>query len=67
MNPPFDDFELESIRQWKENQGKNIPVIPSAKVQEHFRRLETIRQAEGMDLAKALDLLEKWRNEEARR
>ncbi len=66
MNPPFDDFEREALRRHRENRGKYEPGIPSAQVQEHFRRLEAIRQAEGMDLAKALDLLEKWRNEEAR-
>src|SRR5262249_35811405 len=37
------------------------PGSPSEQVQAHFRRLEEIRQREGMDLPKALELLRRMR------
>jgi hypothetical protein len=58
---PLDAFELESIRLWKETRDNPGPGIPSEQVQDHFRRLEVIRQREGMDIDKALELLRKMR------
>jgi hypothetical protein len=51
----------EVIAESKRRAASGEPGIPSAQVQAHFRRLEEIRQSEGMDLPKALDLLRRMR------
>jgi hypothetical protein len=58
----FDARDIEAIERYKRNRGKpRGPGIPSEQVQAHFRRLDGIRQKEGMDLPKALDLLRRMR------
>jgi hypothetical protein len=49
--------DLLAIEQSKRFRGTKSPGIPSAQVQAHLHRLEEIRQREGMDEAKMLDLL----------
>jgi hypothetical protein len=49
--------DLQAIEHWKRVRGTKGPGIPSAQVQAHLRRLEEIRQQEGMDEAKMRDLL----------
>ena len=58
----FDAHDVEAIERYKRNRAKpREPGIPSEQVQAHFRRLEEIRQKEGMDLPKALELLQRMR------
>lgn len=49
--------DIEAIERYKQRRATQKPGIPSEQVQAHFRRLEEIREKEGMDLPKALDLL----------
>lgn len=51
----------EVIAECKRRQASNEPRIPSAQVQAHLRKLEEIRQREGMDEAKMFDLLRRMR------
>jgi hypothetical protein len=53
---PLTPSEVEAIERWK-NRPRAGPSIPSAQVQAHLRRLAEIRQTEGMDEEKMLDLL----------
>ncbi len=55
--------EIELIERWKRKRDSGSPqsTIPGWQVQAHFRRLEEIRQQEGMDLPKALELLRRMR------
>jgi antitoxin (DNA-binding transcriptional repressor) of toxin-antitoxin stability system len=57
----LDAADLEAIERYKRNRGKQEPGIPAEQVQAHFRRLEEIREKEGMDLPKALELLRRMR------
>jgi ACT domain-containing protein len=53
---PMDSHDAEVVsRHRTRNQPRE--TIPAAKVQAHMRRLEEIRQSEGMDEAKMRDLL----------
>jgi hypothetical protein len=58
---PLSAQDIEAIERFKRRGQPREPGIPSQQVQAHFRRLEEIRQAEGMDLAKALELLRRMR------
>lgn len=49
--------DIQAIEHWKRVRRTKGPGIPSAQVQAHLRRLEEIRQQEGMDEAKMRDLL----------
>ncbi len=51
----------EVIAECKRRQSSGKPGIPSAQVQAHLRKLEEIRQREGMDEAKMWDLLRRMR------
>ncbi|HEY7154509.1 MAG TPA: hypothetical protein VH575_11165 [Gemmataceae bacterium] len=51
----------EVIAECKRRQASGKPSIPSAQVQAHLRKLEEIRQREGMDEAKMWDLLRRMR------
>jgi hypothetical protein len=53
--------EIEAIDLAKRRLASDSPRIPSAQVQAHFRRLEEIRDREGMDEAKMHDLLRHMR------
>lgn len=55
-------MDVEAIARHLRRRGQpKEPGIPSEQVQAHFRRLEEIRQREGMDLPKALELLRRMR------
>jgi hypothetical protein len=54
---PLDAADVEAIERWKHRKPSEKPLIPSAQVQAHLRRLEEIRQEEGMDETKMLALL----------
>jgi antitoxin (DNA-binding transcriptional repressor) of toxin-antitoxin stability system len=58
---PLSPLDVEAIERHRRGQGRQQPSIPSEQVQAHFRRLEEIRRSEGMDEAKALDLLRRLR------
>src|SRR5687768_3513770 len=58
---PLSPSDIEAIQRWKNRPPRTEPLIPSAQVQAHLRRLEEIRQSEGMDEAKMLDLLRRMR------
>jgi hypothetical protein len=58
----LDAADLEALERHRRSRGQpRQPGIPAEQVQAHFRRLEEIRQSEGMDLEKALDLLRRMR------
>jgi hypothetical protein len=50
-----------TIVECKRRQAAPGPRIPSEQVQSHLRKLEEIRQREGMDRDKMLDLLRRMR------
>jgi hypothetical protein len=54
---PMDALDAEAIARHRSTRNEPRQTIPAAKVQAHLRRLEEIRQAEGMDDAKMRDLL----------
>ena len=56
--------DLEAIDQAKRVRALSKPRVPSDQVQTHLRRLEEIRNREGMDEAKMLDLLHRMRARE---
>jgi hypothetical protein len=51
----------DAITEYKRRQASGEPAIPSAQVQAHLRKLEEIRQREGMDEPKMRDLLRRMR------
>jgi antitoxin (DNA-binding transcriptional repressor) of toxin-antitoxin stability system len=58
---PLDPADIEAIQRSKQVRGAGGPRVPSDQVQAHLRRLGEIRQHEGMDEAKMLDLLRRLR------
>ena len=54
---PLDPVLAETILECQRRHASSAPRIPSEQVQAHFRKLEEIRQREGMDRDKMLDLL----------
>jgi hypothetical protein len=58
---PLDAKDLELITEIQRRGPDPGPRIPSAKVQEHLRKLDEIRQREGLDQEKMLDLLRRMR------
>jgi hypothetical protein len=58
---PLDPADVEAIERFRRTRTVGEPRVPSAQVQAHLRRLEEIRQQEGMDEAKMLDLLKRMR------
>jgi hypothetical protein len=54
---PLDPAIAEVVALCKRRHATSGPRIPSEEVQVHLRKLEEIRQREGMDEAKMLDLL----------
>ena len=58
----FEPMDVEAIARHLRRRGlPKEPGIPSAQVQAHLRKLEEIRQREGMDEAKMRDLLRRMR------
>lgn len=53
----LDAIDLAAIERRRRRGGQTGPTIPGEQVQSHLRRLEEIRQSEGLDEAKMLDLL----------
>jgi hypothetical protein len=63
--PPLSPDLREVLARHRARQGQpRQPSIPSAKVQEHLRRLHEIRQQEGLDEARMLELLKRMQNGE---
>jgi hypothetical protein len=58
---PLNPEDIEAIERFKRHRAAGEPLIPSEQVQAHLRRLQEIRQREGMDEAKMLDLLRRMR------
>ncbi len=58
---PLQPEDIEAIEQSKRSRNLGGPRVPSDQVQGHLRRLGEIRQAEGMDEPKLLDLLRRMR------
>jgi hypothetical protein len=58
---PLTPADIEVIEVSKRRLAAGGPRIPSAQVQAHLRRLEEIRQSEGMDEAKMRELLRRMR------
>jgi hypothetical protein len=58
---PLHPADVEAIEQSKRFRGAGGPRVPSDQVQGHLQRLEAIRQKEGMDESKMLDLLRRLR------
>jgi hypothetical protein len=54
---PMDSLDAEAVARHRSTRNERKITLPAAKVQAHLRRLEEIRQAEGMDDAKMHDLL----------
>ncbi len=54
---PMDSLDAEAVSRFRRTRDQPRETIPAAKVQAQLRRLEEIRQGEGMDEAKMLDLL----------
>ncbi len=55
--PPMDLLDAEAVAHHINTRDQPRQTVPAAKVQAHLRRLEEIRQAEGMDQAKMHELL----------
>jgi hypothetical protein len=55
---PSEDQIIERVRR---DRAANVPRYPAEQVQARLRRLEEIRQQEGMDEAKSRDLLRRLR------
>jgi antitoxin (DNA-binding transcriptional repressor) of toxin-antitoxin stability system len=58
---PLQPEDIEAIEQSKRSRGMGGPRVPSEQVQTHLRRLGELRQGEGMDERKMLDLLRRMR------
>ena len=54
---PMDSLDAEAVARHRNTRNQPRETVPAAKVQAHLRRLEEIRQAEGMDEVKMRDLL----------
>jgi hypothetical protein len=54
---PLDPVLAETILECQRRHASSVPRIPSEQVQAHLRKLDEIRQREGMDRDKMLDLL----------
>jgi hypothetical protein len=58
---PLTPADIEAIEQSKRSRGEGGPRISSEQVQAHLKRLTEIRQREGMNEAKMLELLRHMR------
>ncbi len=58
---PLHPADIEAIEQSKRARAAGEPRVPAEQVQAHLRRLGEIRQSEGMDEAKMLNLLQRLR------
>jgi len=56
---PFDAIDRAAIERHRSRREQTGPTIPSEQVQAHLRRLDEIRQSEGLDEAKMLALLQR--------
>ena len=55
--PPMDSLDAEAVARYRSTRDQPRETVPAAKVEAHLRRLEEIRQCEGMDEAKMHALL----------
>ncbi|MCI0457170.1 MAG: hypothetical protein L0Z62_09350 [Gemmataceae bacterium] len=58
---PFNAAEVEAIARAKQNLSADGPLIPAAEVHAHLLKLEEISKREGLDAAKARELLRRMR------
>jgi hypothetical protein len=58
---PLDPRLAETIKECQRRHASSEPRIPSEQVQAHLRKLEEIRQCEGLDRDKMLELLRRLR------
>ena len=58
---PLHPADIEAIEQSKRTRGTGGPRVPSVEVRAHLQRLEEVREREGIDKAKMLDLLRRMR------
>ncbi len=58
---PLSATDQAALEEWQRTRGTKRPLVPAEQRRAHFRRLEEIRQKEGMDVEKALDLLRRMR------
>ena len=56
---PMDSLDVEAVYRHRSTRNQPRLTVPAAKVQAHMRRLEEIRQTEGMNKAKMDDLLKR--------
>jgi hypothetical protein len=59
---PMDSLDAEAIARHRSTRNKPRKTVPAVKVQAHLRRLEEIRQAEGLDNTKMHDLLRRMQD-----
>jgi hypothetical protein len=57
----LDSADAEALTRYRRNRDVPRDAVPSAQVQAHLRKLEEIRQREGLDEAQMLDLLRRLR------
>jgi hypothetical protein len=58
---PLSAGDIEAIERYKRSRGQQQAGVPGEQVQAHFRRLHEIREHEGMDTPRALELLRRMR------
>jgi hypothetical protein len=58
---PMDSLDAEAVARHRSRRNQPRETVPAANVQAHMRRLEEIRDAEGMDEATMRDLLGRMR------
>ena len=58
---PLDPLLAETIRECKRRLASSEPRIPADQVRAHLRKLDEIRQREGLDRDKMLELLRRLR------
>jgi hypothetical protein len=58
---PLSNADLEALEHYKRDRTLNVPLYPAEQVEAQMRRLDEIREREGMDAAKMHDLLRRMR------
>lgn len=58
---PLSPADIEAVEHYRRRPARQGPGVSTEQVLAHFRRLEEIRQQEGLDEAKALDILRRLR------
>jgi hypothetical protein len=58
---PLSPTDIEAVEHYRRNRALNVPMYPAEQFEAQMRRLEEIREREGMDAAKMHDLLRRMR------